>query len=112
MSEFDYNDTEAAHLGDIHSGFESHNMSFEEELAEAKYQRAKTIATLAGLDEDYYVRQKERRKRRKQEIERKDRLLLGTLFLNYVKSENSNIKILEKTSSGQQKYIIINKTSN
>lgn len=45
-------------------------------------------------------------------IERKDRLLLGTLFLNYVKSENSNIKILEKTSSGQQKYIITNKMSN
>ena len=41
-------------------------------------------------------------------IERKDRLLLGSLFLNYVKSENSNIKILEKTSSGQQKCIIIN----
>ncbi len=41
-------------------------------------------------------------------IERKDRLLLGSLFLNYVKSENSNIKLLEKTSSGQQKYIIIN----
>ena len=41
-------------------------------------------------------------------IERKDRLLLGTLFLNYVKSESSNIKTLEKTSSGQQKYIIIN----
>ena len=41
-------------------------------------------------------------------IERKDRLLLGSLFLNYVKNENSNIKILEKTSSGQQKYIIIN----
>ena len=40
--------------------------------------------------------------------DRKDRLLLGSLFLNYVKSENSNIKILEKTSSGQQKYIIIN----
>ena len=45
-------------------------------------------------------------------IERKDRLLLGTLFLNYVKSENSNKKILEKTSPGQQKYIITNKTSN
>lgn len=44
-------------------------------------------------------------------IERKDRLLLETLFLNYVKSENSNIKILEKTSSGQQKYIITNKIS-
>ena len=44
-------------------------------------------------------------------IERKDRLLLETIFLNYVKSENSNIKILEKTSSGQQKYIITNKIS-
>lgn len=45
-------------------------------------------------------------------IERKDRLLLWTLFVNYVKNENSNIKILEKTSSGQQKYIITNKMSN
>ena len=45
-------------------------------------------------------------------IARKDRLLLGSLFLNYVKSENSNIEILEKTSSRQQKYIITNKTSN
>ena len=87
-------------------------MSYEEYIAEQEYERVNTIATLAGLDEDYYTRQKERRKRRKQEIERKDRLLLGTLFLNYVKSENSNIKILEKTSSGQQKYIITNKTSN
>ena len=45
-------------------------------------------------------------------IARKDRLLLGALFLNYVKSESSNIKLLEKTSSGQQKYIITNTTSN
>ena len=45
-------------------------------------------------------------------IARKDRLLLGSLFLNYVKRENYNIEILEKTSSGQQKYIITNKTSN
>lgn len=74
MEEFDYNDTEAAHLGDIHSGFENHDVSFEEEIAEAEYQKINTIATLAGLDEDYYARQKERRKRRKQEIERKDRL--------------------------------------
>lgn len=74
MSEFDYYDTEAAHLGDIHSGFENHDVSFEEEIAEAEYQKINTIATLAGLDEDYYARQKERRKRRKQEIERKDRL--------------------------------------
>ena len=67
MCEFDYNDTEAAHLADIHSGFESHNMSFEEEIAEAEYQKVRTIVTLSGLDEDYYARQKERRKRRKQE---------------------------------------------
>jgi len=74
MCEFDYSDTEAAHLGDIHSGFENHDLSFEEEIAEAEYQRINTIMNLAGLDEDYYARQKERRKRRKQEIERKDRL--------------------------------------
>ena len=74
MCEFDYHDTEAAHLGDIHSGFENHDVSFEEEIAEAEYQKINTVATLAGLDEDYYARQKERRKRRKQEIERKDRL--------------------------------------
>ena len=43
-------------------------------------------------------------------IERKNWLLLGTLFLNYVKSENHNIKILEKTSSGQQKYTITNQS--
>jgi hypothetical protein len=70
---FDYYDTEAAHLEDIYSGFEG-RMSFEEEIAEAEYQRANTLATLAGLDEDYYTRQRERRKHRKQEIERKDRL--------------------------------------
>lgn len=74
MSEFDYSDTEAAHLEDMHVGFEARYMRFEEELAEAEYQRANTIATIAGLDEDYYASQKERRKRRKQEIERKDRL--------------------------------------
>lgn len=74
MCEFDYNDTEAAHLEDMHVGFEARDMRFEEEIAEAEYQRANTIVTLAGLDEDYYARQKERLKRRKQAIERKDRL--------------------------------------
>lgn len=49
-------------------------MALSEYVAEAEYKRANTTATLAGLDEDYYTRQKERRKRRKQEIERKDRL--------------------------------------
>jgi hypothetical protein len=37
-------------------------------------------------------------------ISRSERLLLGTLFLNSVKNEDLNINIIEKTSSGQQKY--------
>lgn len=37
-------------------------------------------------------------------IPKKDRLLLGTLFLNYVKKENGYIIPYEKTASGQQKY--------
>lgn len=32
------------------------------------------------------------------------RLVLGTLFLNYVESENTSVLVLEKTSSNQQKY--------
>ena len=39
-------------------------------------------------------------------ILRKDRLLLGTLFLNFVNSKENDkhIKTVEKTSSNQQKY--------
>lgn len=37
-------------------------------------------------------------------IPRKDRLLLGTLFLNRVSKMNGYIKAIEKTSSNQQKY--------
>ncbi|NMB07494.1 MAG: DUF1413 domain-containing protein, partial [Tissierellia bacterium] len=38
-------------------------------------------------------------------IPRKDRLLLGTLFLNYVNKLNGEgIKAIEKTSSNQQRY--------
>ena len=37
-------------------------------------------------------------------ISRSDRLLLGTLFLNYIKTHTSNVDILEKTYSGQQRY--------
>lgn len=73
MSDFDFYDTEACHLSEIYDDYEA-NMSYEEYIAEQEYERVNTIATLAGLDEDYYTRQKERRKRRKQEIERKDRL--------------------------------------
>ena len=37
-------------------------------------------------------------------IPRKDRLLLGTLFLNYVNRKVGKIRPIEKTTSGQQKY--------
>jgi predicted RecB family endonuclease len=39
-------------------------------------------------------------------IPRKDRLLLGTLFLNQInKMDGKGIKAIEKTSSNQQKYM-------
>ncbi len=34
----------------------------------------------------------------------KDRLLLGTLFLNYVHKINGGLSAIEKTSSNQQQY--------
>lgn len=37
-------------------------------------------------------------------ISRSDRLLLGTLFLNYIKTTDNGISPIEKTSAGQQKY--------
>lgn len=37
-------------------------------------------------------------------ILRKDRLLLGTLFLNWVNKTDGNLKAIEKTSSNQQRY--------
>ena len=37
-------------------------------------------------------------------INRSERLLLGTLFLNYINKLDSSIQAIEKTSSGQQKY--------
>lgn len=33
-----------------------------------------------------------------------ERILLGTLFLNEIKKRNTEIEILDKTSSNQQKY--------
>ena len=38
-------------------------------------------------------------------IPRKDRLLLGTLFLNLVNQMGADLKAIEKTSSNQQKYM-------
>ena len=40
-------------------------------------------------------------------ISRSDRLLLGTLFLNYIKNADTKVAIIEKTTSGQQKYKIL-----
>jgi len=37
-------------------------------------------------------------------IPRKDRLLLGTLFLNHINRKADSIQVIEKTTSGQQKY--------
>lgn len=37
-------------------------------------------------------------------IPRKNRLLLGTLFLNWVNKTDDNLKAIEKTSSNQQQY--------
>lgn len=37
-------------------------------------------------------------------IPRKDRLFLGTLFLNYINRNTGSIKVIEKTTSGQQRY--------
>lgn len=39
-------------------------------------------------------------------ISRRDRLLLGILFLNYVNTSGAHLKLIEKTSSGQQKYMV------
>lgn len=45
-------------------------------------------------------------------ISRSTRLLLGTLFLNKITSENLEIDASAKTSSGQQKYRIVRRNRN
>lgn len=40
-------------------------------------------------------------------ISRSDRLLFGTLFLNYIKNDNLDVVPIEKTSSGQQQYKVM-----
>ena len=42
-------------------------------------------------------------------ISKSNRLLLGTLFLNYINTSKTKITPLNKTSSGQQKYTIKSK---
>lgn len=40
-------------------------------------------------------------------IPRKNRLLLGTLFLNEINKDNDSIQPITKTTSGQQRYLKI-----
>jgi len=40
-------------------------------------------------------------------ISRSDRLLLGTLFLNYIKNDDLGVVPIEKTSSVQQRYKVM-----
>lgn len=40
-------------------------------------------------------------------ISRSNRLLLGTLFLNYIKTVDIGVVPIEKTSSGQQRYKVM-----
>ena len=44
-------------------------------------------------------------------ISRSNRILLGTLFLNKISSENLEIAASIKTSSGQQKYQIVRRNN-
>lgn len=44
-------------------------------------------------------------------ISRSSRLLLGTLFLNKISSENLDVFASAKTSSGQQKYQIVRRNN-
>ena len=41
-------------------------------------------------------------------ISRSNRLLLGTLFINYVRSADGGVVPIKKTSSGQQRYKVNN----
>lgn len=43
-------------------------------------------------------------------ISRSDRLLLGTLFLNYVNANECGFTAIEKTSSGQQRYRVMERS--
>lgn len=40
-------------------------------------------------------------------ISRSDRLLLGTLFLDFIKTVDIGVVPIEKTSSGQQRYVCV-----
>lgn len=63
-------------------------------IAETKYLNVNEVFLVRDLFKGYEWNR----------ISRADRLLLGTLFLNYVNTSKTHIKPIEKTSSKQQKY--------
>ncbi len=78
-------------------------MSISNELLEQVIKETKKLNTNeVFLIQDLFKGYKRNR------ISRRDRLLLGTLFLNYVNTTKMHLKPIEKTSSGQQRYKVIN----
>lgn len=72
------------------------NMYLEQAIRETSYLNHGEVFLLRDLFKGYEWNR----------ISRNHRLLLGTLFLNRINTEDIEIKVSIKTSSGQQKYII------
>lgn len=71
------------------------NMVLEQAISESKFLKKDEVFLVKDLFKGYEWNR----------IPRKTRLLLGTLFLNYVNSgDNNEIEAIDKTSSNQQKY--------
>ena len=71
------------------------NMVLEQAISESKFLKKDEVFLVKDLFKGYEWNR----------IPRKTRLLLGTLFLNYVNSgDNNEIEAIYKTSSNQQKY--------
>lgn len=71
------------------------NMVLEQAISESKFLKKDEMFLVKDLFKGYEWNR----------IPRKTRLLLGTLFLNYVNSgDNNEIEAIDKTSSNQQKY--------
>lgn len=69
-------------------------------IEETKHLRANEIFLVRDLFKGYEWNR----------VSRSDRLLLGTLFLNYVHTQETDLEAIEKTSSGQQRYKVITDT--
>lgn len=70
------------------------NKLLEQAISEIDFVEAEEIFLVKDLFKGYKWKR----------IPRSDRLLLGTLFLNYVNTVSKVVKPIEKTSSNQQQY--------